>query len=152
MLLVTKFNQGDAMALSNKERQKLWKERQKSDGKKMITIMLSDEAYNLLNETKKETGELFPNIIERAILKLKLSVTSNAEIETVTPKTTIDENPEEKSREEILSLIVDFKENKSLSFEKIAYRLNEEGIKTFSGTGKWHGKTINKIYARLKNK
>ena len=137
------------MPLSNKERQKQWKERQRHGGKKMITVMLSDEAYNLLAKTKEETGDLFPNIIERAIFNLCL-VTSNENIEKIETINPIKETPQERSKEETLKLIVELKEKQNLSFEKIAQRLNREGIMTFSGTGKWHGKTVYKIYNRTK--
>jgi hypothetical protein len=55
---------------SDRKRQKRWRERQLSQGKKQISAMISLKAQLILNREKKRSGETNSQVIERAILKL----------------------------------------------------------------------------------
>jgi hypothetical protein len=55
---------------SDRQRQKRWREKQTSQGKKQISAMLSLKAQLILNREKKRRGETNSQVIERAILKL----------------------------------------------------------------------------------
>lgn len=55
---------------TDRERQKRWRKRQNSQGKKQISVMISLKAQLMLNREKKKTGETNSEVIERAILQL----------------------------------------------------------------------------------
>ena len=55
---------------SDRERQRRWKERQKQQGKKLVSAMISLKAQLILFREKKRTGESNSEVIERAILNL----------------------------------------------------------------------------------
>jgi len=53
---------------SGRERQRRWRERRKSEGKKVLTITLSEEAKKILEEQKERTGQTLSSIIDRALI------------------------------------------------------------------------------------
>lgn len=55
---------------TDRERQQRWRERQKKDGKKQVSAMISLKAQLILNREKRRTNETTSEVIERAILQL----------------------------------------------------------------------------------
>lgn len=55
---------------SDRLRQMRWRQRQREDGRKQISAMISLKAQILLNREKKRTGETNSEIIDRLILNL----------------------------------------------------------------------------------
>ena len=55
---------------TDRERQKRWRDRQQSMGKKQVSAMISLKAQLILNREKKRTGRTNSEIIETAILML----------------------------------------------------------------------------------
>ena len=53
------------------DRIKIWRERQKAEGKTSITVVLSHEARVILAEEKEKTGESYSVIVEKALQVLK---------------------------------------------------------------------------------
>jgi len=53
---------------TGKERLRRWRERNRAEGKQSFTIMLSQEAKDVLCEEKKISGASYSTIIERALL------------------------------------------------------------------------------------
>jgi hypothetical protein len=53
------------------DRIKRWRERQKTEGKTSITVLLSREARGILIEEKEKTGESYAVIVEKALQALK---------------------------------------------------------------------------------
>ena len=51
-------------------------------------------------------------------------------------------------RKQIIDRIFDMKDNKGMTFTQIVEDFNNEGIKTFSGTGKWSVGTLSRIYKK----
>ncbi|MDD4356066.1 MAG: hypothetical protein PHN98_02350 [Smithellaceae bacterium] len=49
------------------DRIKIWREKQKAEGKSSITVLLSLEARTILTEEKEKTGESYSVIVERAL-------------------------------------------------------------------------------------
>jgi hypothetical protein len=49
------------------DRIKIWREKQKAEGKTSITVLLSHEARAILAEEKEKTGESYSVIVERAL-------------------------------------------------------------------------------------
>jgi hypothetical protein len=58
------------MSSQGKDRKKAWKDRQDAMGNKSITVMISGEAKDLLDEEREKTGETTAKILERALLNL----------------------------------------------------------------------------------
>ncbi len=147
------------------ERQRKWKERQKKEGKKPLSVMISKKTHEVLSEEKEKTGETFPAIVERAILNLRIKtivtcndsgVTSNGSkeeqqtnIENVSSEIIVTSNADG-YKEQILDRIVSMRDQE-ISFAQIARQFNEERLSTFSGKGIWHGKTVQKMYNRIKS-
>ncbi len=65
------------MTTSGKERQQKFREKQKKEGKKPVTVMLPAKVKELIDKEKERTGETITSIIERAVLNLFDAVTSN---------------------------------------------------------------------------
>lgn len=84
---------------TGKERIRRWRERNKVEGRKSITIIISKKAYHALNAEKQRTGDNYGAIVEKALLNIKRytpfadNVTGNAPTPavTVTTKKLIDE-------------------------------------------------------------
>jgi hypothetical protein len=53
------------------DRIKRWRERKKAEGKTSFTVLLSQEAREILAEQKEKTGESYAVIIEKALQTLK---------------------------------------------------------------------------------
>jgi len=53
---------------SGKERVRRWRERSRVEGKQSFTVMLSQEAKNILHEEKQASGASYSTIIEQALL------------------------------------------------------------------------------------
>jgi hypothetical protein len=56
---------------TGKERLRRWRERNRAEGKQSFTIMLSQEAKDILSEEKKGSGASYSTIIEKALLAFK---------------------------------------------------------------------------------
>ncbi|MCD6185738.1 MAG: hypothetical protein J7K84_08135 [Deltaproteobacteria bacterium] len=67
------------MSLSGKDRQRNWRKKQKSLGKKPYTVMLGRKAQYILENEKKRTGESLSIIIKKALLSLEKSIFGNKE-------------------------------------------------------------------------
>ena len=92
---------------TGKERIRRWRERNKMEGRKSVTIVISKKAYHVLSKEKEKTGDNYGAIVEKALLNIKRhaslmdKVTSNVSDNilnngivptvTVTTKTLIDE-------------------------------------------------------------
>lgn len=56
---------------TGKERLRRWRERNRAEGKQSFTVMLSQEAKDVLSEKKKASGASYSTIIEQALLNLR---------------------------------------------------------------------------------
>jgi hypothetical protein len=63
---------------TDRDRQQRWRDRQREQGKKQISAMLSLKAQIILNREKRRTKTSTSDVIEQAILRL---------VETQKPKT-----------------------------------------------------------------
>ncbi|MGZ3598061.1 MAG: hypothetical protein ACXWMS_11250 [Syntrophales bacterium] len=84
--------------VTGKERIRRWRERNKVEGRKSVTIVISKKAYHVLSEEKEKTADNYGAIVERALLNMKRhkslmdNVASNGiGSTTVTTKKLIDE-------------------------------------------------------------
>lgn len=55
---------------TDRDRQQRWRDRQREQGKKQISVMLSLKAQIILNREKKRTNASTSDVIEQAILRL----------------------------------------------------------------------------------
>ena len=55
------------MAMSVKERQRRWKNRQAIKGNRVVTVSMTPEAYTALQIMRKETGCNFSTIINQSV-------------------------------------------------------------------------------------
>lgn len=58
------------MKTSNRERQRKWKQKQVSNGRRTVTVMLPVEIKDLIDRKRKETGATVAHIIETAVVHL----------------------------------------------------------------------------------
>jgi len=56
---------------TGKERLRRWRERNRAEGKKSFTVMLSQESQDILSEEKKRSGATYSTIIENALLNIR---------------------------------------------------------------------------------
>ena len=61
------------MKTSNSVRQRKWKQKQVSNGKRSVTVMLPVEIKELIDSKRKETGTTIAHIIETAVVSLLAS-------------------------------------------------------------------------------
>jgi hypothetical protein len=59
---------GDDYRAANRRRMQRFYERQRQEGKKRMSIMLSGDVYGLLADEKERTGTSVSDLIERAVL------------------------------------------------------------------------------------
>jgi hypothetical protein len=63
------------MATSGKERQRKYIEKQRLEGKRPVTVLLSQVTKEVLERERKMTGESLSSIVERAVMNIKAPVT-----------------------------------------------------------------------------
>ena len=56
---------------TGKERIRRWRERNKMEGRKSVTIIISNKAYYVLSKEKEKTGDNYGTIVEKALLNMK---------------------------------------------------------------------------------
>jgi hypothetical protein len=56
---------------TGKERIRRWRERNKMEGRKSVTIVISKKAYYVLSKEKEKTGDNYGSIVEKALLNMK---------------------------------------------------------------------------------
>lgn len=136
------------MAMSGKERQKKWQERQKIIGKKRVTVILDKDALAVLEEEKARTGESFSRIISQAVVNMNKIVSDNeiigrarGEGEAVSDNESIDIHT---LMERIVTLIGVV----GLSEEEVAERLIDENVTPPSHQKTWCAETVKALYTR----
>ncbi len=138
-----------------RERQRRWRSRQKDKGLKSIAGMVSQKAFDLIQEEKKRTGEKVSDILERALLNLANNTndneTANATDDVTNNDTPSPENEQISVDEDvIINRIKEMRTTENLPFNEIAKRFNDERLATLSGNGNWDGKTIYNILKEKK--
>lgn len=112
----------------------------KTDGdRKNISVLLSIEATEKLNNIQTRTGENISQIIERLILGKApagaLDVNGVGKIRgRMTPE-----------RKQLMNLIRQLRIGEGLSHERIADYLDRQKVPTLSGRGRWQQGTIGRL-------
>jgi hypothetical protein len=85
------------MGTSGKERQRKYIEKKRLEGKRPVTVLLSQVTKEVLERERKMTGESLSSIIERAVMNIKIPViTDETSSEEATKHTTIDKGSKKK--------------------------------------------------------
>jgi hypothetical protein len=134
------------MVMSGKERQRKWQERQKTVGKKRVTIMMDKEALIILEHEKARTGESLSHIISRAVININKKVSDNEIAKCGRGDgAVVSDNELEKSdalKERIVTLIGVV----GLSAEDVAERLTDEEIRPPCHETAWTADLVNQLY------
>jgi hypothetical protein len=85
------------MGKSGKERQRKYIEKKRLEGKRPVTVLLSQVTKEVLERERKLTGESLSSIIERAVINIKTPVTIDASLnKKATKHTTSDKSKKKK--------------------------------------------------------
>jgi hypothetical protein len=139
------------MAMSEKERQKKWQERQRAKGKKRLTVMIDQNALTIIEREKKRTRESLSSIVSRALLSIGKKVSDNDEADnTRTTDVNVSDNatgPLEHN-DNIMERIVSLMGVVGLSPEEVAQRFNDENVDSLMNTNPWTSEKINALYTK----
>ncbi len=119
------------------EVKKRWVKKKLAEGNKQIRLMLTPEAQRVLNREKARTGEPYVQIINRLIVGIEEDPSS------ATDKTKARPAWQQKMIRRIRKLRSERK-----SYSAIAKIFNDEGIETFTGTGKWQSGSVHHLDIR----
>jgi enoyl reductase-like protein len=72
------------MKISNRDRQRKWKQKQSSNGMRTVTVMLPVEIKDLIDRQREETGATLAQIIETAVVNLLAAGEDRSQISTKT--------------------------------------------------------------------
>lgn len=129
------------MAMSSRERQRKWQERQRRKGMKRFTVVMTPEAYGVLLSEKNRTGEGFSTIVNRAVVQLKsLSGDNGIEASCLVWGNDFEDQPHVRDRIVSLMGIV------GLNAREAADRLNEEQLHPEGAFGYWSPEMVAHIY------
>ncbi len=110
--------------------------------KKVLEDVLSNYKQGLeLDERKVKADERKADALEKIVALLEGQARPDMNIPSVE---LTEKKPTEYSREKINKLISDMRSDGS-SYEKIALHLEELGVPTLSGRGKWRGQTVYRL-------
>jgi hypothetical protein len=165
---------GFIMAISGKERQKKWQDKQKAFGKKRFTIVIDKAAAEILNTERDKTGNSLSDIVNSIIMKhgnttgsfvdeenLKTESNQNySEINNAPVSTNKTSGPAKQSHEkrnvvstnqknglqEIINRITTLIGVIELSAGEVADRFNKEGLATTDGSHKWNEEMVLDLY------
>jgi hypothetical protein len=111
----------------DRERQKRWRKRKLAEGQKQTLVMLGPEAQEVLKREKERTGEPFVHIINRAIIGLKDKL----------PQVPKGARKKRGHEQETIPDLIPKMDSKGKDHSQTSKHLNDEGIPTLSGKGKW---------------
>ncbi len=136
------------MAMSVKERQRKWQERQKNSGKKRLTVVVDPGAFSIMQREKTRTGESLSNIVSRALLNIDKKVSGNDIVGP--PPDSVEAVSDNKKLKggQLIERIVSLIGVVGLSAEEVAGRLNDERIEPPDYAKAWSAKTVNELYIR----
>lgn len=132
----------------NKERQKEWKAKMEAQGYKRISVMISGEAHQMLDDEAKRLdlpkGSILNDVIINYFTNNRDNISGNIKqnIKTKIKNREID-------RQTILRRIADLKAE-GLSNRAIVAQLEAEGFPTVSGRGKWSAGSVGKFIREIK--
>lgn len=134
------------MTTSGKERQQRFRDKQKSAGKKPVTVMLPEEVKELIDKEKERTGETITSIIERAVSKLLDPVSSIGLDEIQDKKEAVYSDPTLKK----LYALIKTLESTGMTIGNIATALNISNRKHPDKDADWKAGDVKKILREIR--
>ena len=125
---------------ADRERLKLWRKKKLGEGNKHIHLMLTPEAQAVLKDEKARTGEPYVRLINQAIISLK----------DKTPKVPMDKREERELEQKAIHDLILKMDRDGKNQSQISKHLNDKGIPTLSGKGKWYPATVRNILRQEK--
>lgn len=119
------------MGTSGKDRQKKWKEKQTAEGKKAVTVMLSERAKGLIDPERRKTRETIASVIERAVENLFGVVTSDKDWHKLPPASL------NGKQREIIKEVNRRRYGLHLDPSQIALIQNKASVPTLTGASQW---------------
>jgi len=126
---------------SDRKRSIRYRKKKQTEGGRLIQVMVSPAANEILEREKKLTGESLVSIVNRAIVGLK-------EIFLEVPVGTQQET--ELENKPIHDLILEM-DKKGRDEWQISKTLNDKGYPTFDDKDKWYPSTIRNFLNRVKS-
>jgi hypothetical protein len=126
---------------SDRKRSNRYRKKQQAVGGRLIQVMLSPEANEILEQEQKCTGESLVSIVNRAIVGLK-----NISLEVPVEK----QQERELEQKPIHDLIREM-DKKGRDEWQISKTLNEKGYPTFDNKDKWYPSSIRNLLNQFKS-
>lgn len=126
---------------SDRKRSIRYRKKKQAEGGRLIQVMVSPAANEILEREKKLTGESLVSIVNRAIVGLK-KISLEVPVETQ-QETELENKP-------IHDLILEM-DKKGRDEWQISKTLNDKGYPTFDDKDKWYPSTIRNFLNRVKS-
>lgn len=126
---------------SDRKRSIRYRKKKQAEGGRLIQVMVSPAANEILEREKKLTGESLVSIVNRAIVGLK-KISLEVPVETQ-QETELENKP-------IHDLILEM-DKKGRDEWQISKTLNDKGYPTFDDKNKWYPSTIRNFLNRVKS-
>jgi hypothetical protein len=126
---------------SDRKRSTRYRNKKQTEGGRLIQVMLSPGANEILEREQKYTGESLVSIVNRAIVGLK----------DISFEVSVEKQPErELEQKPIHDLILEM-DKKGRDEWQISKTLNDKGFPTFDDKDKWYPSTIRNLLNRVKS-
>ena len=126
---------------SDRKRSTRYRNKKQTEGGRLIQVMLSPGANEILEREQKYTGESLVSIVNRAIVGLK----------DISLEVPVEKQPErELEQKPIHDLILEM-DKKGRDEWQISKTLNDKGFPTFDDKDKWYPSTIRNLLNRVKS-
>ena len=124
--------------MTNTERVRRWRHKERAKGRKFVSFLLSLEATKKLRDIQGRTGESISQIIERLLLGKGPAGVNLDTVGKIKDRMT----PE---RQQLMNLIRQLRVGEGLSHKQIAEYLEEKDEPTISGRGRWQQGSVGKL-------
>jgi hypothetical protein len=126
---------------ADRKRSNCYRKKKQTEGGRLIQVMLSPAANEILLREQKCTGESLVSIVNRAIVGLK----------DISLKVPVEKQQErELEQKPIYDLILEM-DKKGRDEWQISKTLNDKGFPTFDDKDKWYPSTIRNFLNRVKS-
>ena len=126
---------------SDRKRSNRYREKKRTEGGRLIQVMLSSAASEILEQEQKCTGESLVSIVNRAIEGLK----------DISLEVPVEKQPERKLEQKPIHDLILEMDKKGRDEWQISKALNDKGYPTLDDKDKWYPSTIRNFLNPLKN-
>ncbi|MGB6011377.1 MAG: recombinase family protein [Desulfobacterales bacterium] len=126
---------------SDRKRSNRYREKRRTEGGRLIQVMLSSAASEILEQEQKCTGESLVSIVNRAIEGLK----------DISLEVPVEKQPERKLEQKPIHDLILEMDKKGRDEWQISKALNDKGYPTADDKDKWYPSTIRNFLNRVKS-